>query len=102
MCQKKKKILFLKKLKFRYLKLKNVDFKLLTLKSWCLNVLCLCSTYGLSCVTAMVISGIQCEQCFFLRDRVDNDHGKCTLPKQLLSRADPAHGPYLKLMKCLV
>lgn len=36
---------------------------------------------------------------FFLRDRVDNDHGKCTLTKQLLSRADPAHEPYLKLMK---
>lgn len=59
-----KKILFLKKLKFKNLKLKNVDLKLLTLKS-CLNVLCLCSTCGPSCVTAMVAAGIQFEQCFF-------------------------------------
>lgn len=50
----------------------------------------------------MVASGIQSEQCFFLRDRVDNDHGKCTLTKQLLSRVDPAHELYLKLMKCFV
>lgn len=99
MCQK---IPFLKKLKFKYLKLKNVDLKVLTLKSYCLNVLCLCSTCGLSCVTAMVASAIQFEQCFFLKDRVDDDHGKCTLTKQLLSRADPAHGPHLKLMKCFV
>lgn len=96
-----KKILFKKKLKFKYLKLKNVDLKLLTLKS-CLNVLCLCSTCGPSCVTAMVAAGIQFEQCFFLRDNVDNDHGKCTLTKQLLSRAHPAHEPYLKSMKCFV
>lgn len=91
MCQKNP---FLKKLKFKYPKLKNVDLKLLTLKSSCLNVLCLCSTCGLSCVPAMVASGIQFEQCFFLRDRVDNDHGKCTLTKQLLSREDPAHGSF--------
>lgn len=50
----------------------------------------------------MVASGIQFEQCFFLRDRVDDDHGKCTLTKQLLSRADSAHGPHLKLMKYCV
>lgn len=60
-CQKNP---FLKKLKFKNLKLKNVDLKLLTLKS-CLNVLCLCSTCGPSCVTAMVAAGIQFEQCFF-------------------------------------
>lgn len=99
MCQKSP---FKKKLKFKCLELKNVDLKLLTLKSYCLNVLCLCSTYGLSCVTVMVASGIQIEQCFLLRDTVDNDHGKCTLTKQLFSRADPACGPYLKLMKCSV
>lgn len=67
-----------------------------------MNVLCLCSTCGLSCVTAMVAAGTQFNQCFFLRDRVDNDHGKCTLTRQLLSRADIAHEPYLKLMKCFV
>lgn len=96
MCQRNP---FLKNLKFKYLKLKNVDLKLLTLKS-CLNVLCLSSTCGPSCVTAMVAAGIQFEQCFFLRDDIDNDHGKCTLTRKLLSRADPTHEPYLKLMKC--
>lgn len=78
-----------------------MNLKLLTLKSCCLNVSCLCSSCELSCVTAMVASGIQFEQCFFLRDRVDNDHGKCTLTKQLLSRADPAHRPYNVLSEIL-
>lgn len=39
---------------------------------------------------------------FFLRDNVDNDHGKCTLTRKLLSRADPAHETYLKLIKYFV
>lgn len=91
----------LKRLKLKTLKLKNVDLKLLTPKS-CLNVFCLCSTCEPSCVTAMVAAEIQFEHCFFLRDRADNDHGKCTLTKQLLSRADPAHEPHLKLKKYFV
>lgn len=88
-------------MEFKYPKLENVNLKLLTLKSCCLNVSCLCSSCELSCATAMVASGIQFEQCFFLRDRVDNDHGKCTLTKQLLSRADPAHRPYNVLSEIL-
>lgn len=80
-----------------------LSWKMEIWNSWLWRVtLCSCSTYGLSCVTAMVASGIQFEQCFFLRDRVDDDHGKCTLTKQLLSRADSAHGPHLKLMKYCV
>lgn len=61
MCQKNP---FFERLKFKYLKLKNVDLKLLTSKS-CLNILFLCPTCGPSCVTAMVAAGIQFEQCFF-------------------------------------
>lgn len=80
-----------------------LSWKMEIWNSWLWRVtLCSCSTYGLSCVTAMVASGIQFEQCFFLRDRVDDDRGKCTLTKQLLSRADSAHGPHLKLMKYCV